>query len=98
MSKIICSFYYSQLSCKNGQDFLDIQYDPSKEKTLLTINVGQICPMMSEGGRRGRVGLAGVHGPALVMVLILDGSSEMVAHVRSNLSYLICLRNLIRSK
>ena len=73
-------------------------FDTSIKKTLLTINVGQICPMMSEGGRRGRVGLAGVHGPALVMALVLDGNSEMVAHVRSNVSYLICLRHLIRSK
>ena len=32
------------------------------------------------------------------MVLLLDGNSEMVSHVRSNLCYLICLRWLIRSR
>ena len=32
------------------------------------------------------------------MVLILDGNSEIGAHVWSNLCYLICLRHLIRSK
>ena len=30
------------------------------------------------------------------MVLILDGNSEIDAHARSNLSYLICSRPLIR--
>ena len=28
-----------------------------------------------------------------VMVLVLDGNSEIGAHVRSNLSYLICLKH-----
>ena len=32
------------------------------------------------------------------MVLILDGKSEIGAHVRSNLCYLSCLRHLIRSR
>ena len=32
------------------------------------------------------------------MVLILDGISEMGAHVRSNLCYFICLRHEIRSR
>ena len=32
------------------------------------------------------------------MVLILDGKSEIVAHVRSNLCYLICFGHLIRSR
>ena len=31
------------------------------------------------------------------MVLILDGHSELGAHVRSNLSYLPCLRHWIMS-
>ena len=31
------------------------------------------------------------------MVLILDGRSEMGAHVRSNLCNLICVRHLVRS-
>ena len=31
------------------------------------------------------------------MELILDGNSEIDAHIRSNLCYLICLRHLIRS-
>ena len=35
--------------------------------------------------------------PTLSMVLI-DGNSEIGAHVRSNLCYLICLRHLIRSR
>ena len=33
-----------------------------------------------------------------VMVLILDGSLEIDAHVRSNLCYLIYLKHLIRSR
>ena len=32
------------------------------------------------------------------MVLIIDGNSEKGAHVRSNLSYLICLRHLNRPR
>ena len=32
------------------------------------------------------------------MVLISDGNLEIGAHVRSNICYLICLRNLIRSR
>ena len=32
------------------------------------------------------------------MVLILDGSSEIGAHVRSNLGHIICLRHLFRSR
>ena len=32
------------------------------------------------------------------MVLILDGNSEIGAHVRSNLCYLSCLKHLIRSR
>ena len=35
---------------------------------------------------------------AFTMVLILDGNSEIVAHVRSKHCYLICLRHLIRSR
>ena len=31
------------------------------------------------------------------MVLVLDGTSEKVAHVRSIICYLICFRQLIRS-
>ena len=31
-------------------------------------------------------------------VLILDGNSELRAHVRSNICYLICIRNINRSK
>ena len=34
----------------------------------------------------------------ITMVIILDGASEIVAHVRSNLFYLICYRHLMRSK
>ena len=33
-----------------------------------------------------------------IMVLILDGNSEIGAQVRSNLCYLICLKHLIRNK
>ena len=33
----------------------------------------------------------------LIMVLIMDGNSEIGAHVRSNLCYLIFLRQLVRS-
>ena len=33
-----------------------------------------------------------------IMVLILDGNSEMGVHVRINICYLICLRHLIRSR
>ena len=33
-----------------------------------------------------------------LMVLILDGKSEIGAHVRSILCYLICFRHLIRPK
>ena len=33
-----------------------------------------------------------------LMVLILDGNSEIGSHVRSNLCCLICLRHLIRSR
>ena len=33
-----------------------------------------------------------------VHALILDGNSEIGAHVRSNLCYLICLRHLIRPR
>ena len=32
------------------------------------------------------------------MVLLLDGNSEICAHVRGNLCYLICFRHLIRAK
>ena len=32
------------------------------------------------------------------VVLILDGNSEIGAHVKSNLCYLICLRRFIRSR
>ena len=32
------------------------------------------------------------------ILLILDGISEIVVHVKSNLCYLICLRHLNRSK
>ena len=32
------------------------------------------------------------------MVLILDGNSEIGAHIRRNICYLICLMHLIRSK
>ena len=32
------------------------------------------------------------------MVLILDGNSEIGAHVKSNLSYLFCIRHLIKRK
>ena len=31
------------------------------------------------------------------MVLILDGNSEVVAHIKNNLCHLICLRHLIES-
>ena len=34
----------------------------------------------------------------LTMVLLIDGNSEISTHFRSNLSYLICLRHLIRSR
>ena len=34
----------------------------------------------------------------LAMVLIIDGSAEIGAHVRSNIFNLICLRHLIRSR
>ena len=33
-----------------------------------------------------------------IMVLISNGNSEIDAHVRSNLCYLICSRHLIRSR
>ena len=33
-----------------------------------------------------------------IMVLISDGNSEIDAHVRSNLCYVICLRHLINSR
>ena len=33
-----------------------------------------------------------------ILVLILDGNPEIGANVRSNLSYLICSRHLIRSR
>ena len=33
-----------------------------------------------------------------IMVRILDGKSEMVAQVLSNLGYLICVRHAFRSK
>ena len=43
--------------------------------------------------------LSQVHSLYIVsMVLILDGNSEIGAHVRSNLCYFICLRHLIRSR
>ena len=32
------------------------------------------------------------------MVLILDGNSEICTHVRNNLCYLICLKQLLRSR
>ena len=38
-----------------------------------------------------------VINPRNTMVLILDGNSELGAHVRSHLCYLICCRHLIRS-
>ena len=34
----------------------------------------------------------------VVMVLMLDGSSGISAHVWNNIFYLICLRHLIRSR
>ena len=37
-------------------------------------------------------------GMLMVMVLILDGNSELVAHVRSNFRYQTCLRHLIRTR
>ena len=36
-------------------------------------------------------------GLSRTMVVILDGSSAVEAHVRSNLGYLTCLRHLIES-
>ena len=36
--------------------------------------------------------------PGTYYYIILDGNSEVCAHVRSNLCYLICLRQLIRSR
>ena len=39
--------------------------------------------------------LFGYQGTEFIMVLTLDGNSEIGAHVRSNLCYLICLRHLI---
>ena len=35
---------------------------------------------------------------AMTIALILDGSSELGVHVRSNLCWLICLKHLIRSR
>ena len=36
--------------------------------------------------------------PVQIMVLIIDGNSVIIAHVGSNLCYLICSRYLIRSR
>ena len=33
-----------------------------------------------------------------IVVLVLDGNSEIGAQVRNNLSYLICVRHFIRSR
>ena len=38
------------------------------------------------------------YGSVLIVILILDGNSEMGAHVWSNLGYQICLRHLYTSK
>ena len=35
---------------------------------------------------------------ATIVGLIVDGNSEICAHVRSNLCYLLCLSHLFRSK
>ena len=40
----------------------------------------------------------GLISPRTLMVLILDGDSEIDTHVRSNICYFICLRHLIRSR
>ena len=34
----------------------------------------------------------------IIIKLVLDGNSEIVAHVGSDIGYLICLRHLIRSR
>ena len=39
-----------------------------------------------------------INSAVSTMVHILDGNSEIVAHVKSNLCSLICLRHLIRSR
>ena len=38
-----------------------------------------------------------IHNYEISIVVLLDGNSEIIAHVRSNLFYLICIRHLIRS-
>ena len=47
------------------------------------------------------ISLNGLYNPYVnvkCMVLILDCKSEIGAHIRSNPCYLICLRQLIRSR
>jgi len=39
-----------------------------------------------------------INSTNVIMVLILDGNSEMGAHVRSNLLYVICIIHLIRAR
>ena len=42
--------------------------------------------------------IVSIYTPVGTMVLIRDGNSQIGAHIRSNLCYLICLRHFIRSR
>ena len=55
-----------------------------------------LYPLMAPFGLLGMVHLSPISGPKhtariIIMVLILDGDSEIGAHVRSDLCYMICL-------
>ena len=78
--------HFYQVSCykKDGKDFWDIQYMRMKFGCEVEQLIFRVLPQKSTTMQ--------------TMALILDGESEISAHVWSNLCYQIYLRRLIRSR
>ena len=85
-------FLYCESIPKNGQDLLYIQKCvPGQPGTRLLQ-----CPGARRRDRPARpAGLSGSAASVYISVLLLDGNSEICAHVRSNVCYLFDVRYLI---
>ena len=82
----ILSIFTQQVPYRNGQDFLDMQYDEF------------LCPKLKQGATAfTRVGINRQQYNTS-MVLILDGNLETGANTKCNIWYLTCSWHLMRSK
>ena len=80
--------------------FVNITYQRVKPKNILLLKV-QIQIMIrirTCTGSQQDPSPSANHAYGVTMVLILDGNSDIGVHVRSNLCYLTCLRQLNRSR